>query len=426
MTQEAVVTSQAPELRTAMVEQLLANGSLTSARLSAAMREVPRHLFTPGADLMTAYAVDEIVRYRTDAHGVCLSSVSAAWIQAEMIEAAGIEDGMRVLEVGSGGYNAALLRKLVGPTGQVVSVDIDPEAIERAAAGLAAAGIGGVELVLADAEDGVPAFAPYDRIIVTVSAWEVPRAWVAQLAEDGRLVLPLVMRGQQRVIVFERDGAELASRSMIYGGFVPMQGAGAYRAYALGFEDATTLHFDEGEPEDADKLARVLDSVPVTVASGVTVAGQEPYDSLQLYLTAVLPSTASLVFASPGAGRGLPDPQAGFPVCVCGGGTIAYMTMRQCGRGDAARFEFLACGLGPDAADTAAHLCDLVREWDRALRAQRVQPQVTVAFTAHAAVPGPWRHLLRKTCSTLVLTYPEPRGDAGAARGTVAGSGVSS
>ena len=171
MTQTPAVRQGAPELRAAMVDRLVADGSVTTAQLEAAMREIPRHVFTPGADLETAYAPCEIVRYRTDEHGVCLSSVSAPWIQAEMIEAAGIEEGMRVLEIGSGGYNAALLSRLVGPCGQVVSVDIDPEAIERAATGLEAAGVGGVELVLADAEYGVPAFSPYDRIIVTVAAW---------------------------------------------------------------------------------------------------------------------------------------------------------------------------------------------------------------------------------------------------------------
>ncbi len=101
--------------------------------------DTPRHVFTPGADLETAYAPCEIARCRTDEHGVGLSSVSAPWIQAEMIEAAGIEEGMRVPEVGGGGYNAALLSRLVGPSGHVVSA----KAIGRAAAGPEAAGIGG-------------------------------------------------------------------------------------------------------------------------------------------------------------------------------------------------------------------------------------------------------------------------------------------
>lgn len=163
----------------------------------------------------------------------------------------------------------------------------------------------------------------------------------------------------------------------------------------------------------------MLDGRPVTAGSGVRVARQEPYDSLQLYLAAVLPSTASLLFAGPGAGRDLPDPQAGFPVFAYGGGTIAYVTVHQHGQGEAARFELVACGLGPEAADAAAQLRDLVRAWDRELRAERLQPQVTIAFTAHDVVPRPRRHLLDKARSTLVLRYPEPSADAGSAHETV-------
>jgi protein-L-isoaspartate(D-aspartate) O-methyltransferase len=152
----------------------------------------------------------------------------------------------------------------------------------------------------------------------------------------------------------------------------------------------------------------VLDSDLVTSGSGVTVARQEPYDSLQLYLAAVLPSTASLVFASPGAGRDLPDPQAGFPVCIYGGGTIAYVATCQDGQGDSARFEFVACGLGPEATKAAGELRDLVREWDATIRAERVQPRVTIVPSPRAAVPGPRRYTLRKTHTTVVLAYADP------------------
>ena len=395
-------------LRAVMVDRLVADGVITTARLEAAMRAVPRHHFAPGVELAAAYA-DDVVRYRTDEHGVCLSSISAPWVQAAMIEAAQITEGMRVLEVGSGGYNAALLSQLVGPAGQVTSVDIDPDVIARAAAGLEAAGIGGVELVLADAEHGVERFAPYDRIIVTVAAWDVPPAWIRQLVEDGRIVLPLALRGQQRIIAFDRDGADLASRAMIYGGFVPMQGIGAHRAFALGYEDASTLHFDEGEPADTHALSAVLAGAPVTADSGVTVASQEPYDSLQLYLAVVLPATATLVFGSDGAGYGLPGPQAGFPAFADGRGTIAYLTMRTHQQGDAARYEFVACALGPGAQEAAERLRDLVREWDTTLRRDRGHPQITLISATRPTVPGSRRYTLRKTHATVVVAYPEPR-----------------
>lgn len=92
---------------------------------------------------------------------------------------------MRVLEIGSGGYNAALIAELVGETGQVTTVDIDPDVADRAQSCLAAAGYHRVNVVVADAEGGVPKHAPYDRMIVTVGAWDIPPAWSDQLAEGG-------------------------------------------------------------------------------------------------------------------------------------------------------------------------------------------------------------------------------------------------
>jgi protein-L-isoaspartate(D-aspartate) O-methyltransferase len=409
MTRTQTVTQDPDALRAAMVERLVAGGAITSRALEEAMRQVPRHLFALGVEPEAAYA-DEVVRYRTDEYGVCLSSISAPWIQAAMIEAAGITEGMRVLEIGSGGYNAALLARLVGPGGQVVSVDVDPEAIARAADGLAAAGIGGVELVLADAEYGVARHAPYDRILVTVAAWDVPPAWTSQLAAHLQRHHDPPPRGQQRVIAFDRDGADLVSCSLFYGGFVPMQGAGAHRAYALDFEDATTLHFDEGRPADAAELATVFEAEPVLESSGVSVASREPYDSLQLYLACTLPAVATLVVGSDGAGHALPAPQAGFPVFADGHGSIAYLTLRAHGVGDGARHEFVACGLGPGAGAAARSMRDLVRAWDAVIRRDTRHPRIAVIPASRPRVPGPRTHHLGKIHTTVVVTYPDPAG----------------
>lgn len=123
-----------------------------------------------------------------------VSSISAQQLQAHMLEQAEITVGMRILEIGSGGYNAALLAELVGPSGQVTTVDIDEDITDRASRLLGEAGYSRVNVVLADAEGGVPEYAPYDRILVTAGAWDVPPAWVAQLAEGGRLLVPLQVR----------------------------------------------------------------------------------------------------------------------------------------------------------------------------------------------------------------------------------------
>ena len=202
----------AASLRAAMVRELREMDAVTSESVAASLATVPRHLFALGEPLAAAYAANSALVVKRDASGLALSSLSAAHIQAVMLEQAEIEPGMRVLEIGSGGYNAALIQELVGAAGTVVSVDIDPDIVERACTCLKAAGYDRVEVVLADAENGVPEQAPYDRIIATAGAWDIPPAWVEQLSEVGRIVVPLRVRGRTRTIAFERSDDVLVSR----------------------------------------------------------------------------------------------------------------------------------------------------------------------------------------------------------------------
>jgi protein-L-isoaspartate(D-aspartate) O-methyltransferase len=150
-----------------MIAELRAMGTIHSDQVAEAFRVVPRHLFAPGASLDAVYAAATAVVTKRDERDVAISSVSAPSVQAFMLEQAGVRPGMNVLEIGSGGYNAALLAELVGSEGTVTTVDIDPEVTDRASSLLAAAGYPQVKVVLADAENGVPERAPYDRIIVT-------------------------------------------------------------------------------------------------------------------------------------------------------------------------------------------------------------------------------------------------------------------
>src|SRR6266545_5689343 len=123
------------ELRVALVDQLRADRKITSPAVEAAFRAVARERFLPAdISLETAYGVDDSVVTKRDQHGVAVSSVSAAYIQARMLEQAELRPGMTVLEVGSGGLNAALIAEIIGSEGRVLSVDIDREGTDRAAA----------------------------------------------------------------------------------------------------------------------------------------------------------------------------------------------------------------------------------------------------------------------------------------------------
>jgi protein-L-isoaspartate(D-aspartate) O-methyltransferase len=84
-----------------------------------------------------------------------------------------------------------------------------------------------VTVVTGDGEDGALGYDPFDAIIATAGAWDIPPSWTAQLTDDGTLVVPLRMNGVTRSIAFRKDGAQLASTSAETCGFVPMQGIGA-------------------------------------------------------------------------------------------------------------------------------------------------------------------------------------------------------
>jgi protein-L-isoaspartate O-methyltransferase len=157
--------------------------------------------------------------------------VSTPYLIAEMLgqgaDALGSLEGCDVLEIGSGGYNASLLAELVGLSGSVTTVDIDPKVTDRAAACLAA-GYHGVTVVCADAEHPIEPGRRHDLIIVTAGAWDVAPAWRDQLTDDGVLVVPLRTFGMTRSWALRRRGDRLVSQSRRLCGFVSMQGAGAH------------------------------------------------------------------------------------------------------------------------------------------------------------------------------------------------------
>src|SRR6185437_16780397 len=123
----------AAELKADLVTALRGLDAVRSEPVARAVLAVPRHVFMPEVGLDEAYEAEFALTTKRDGDGRAVSSVSAARIQAFMLEQAGIEPGTRVLEVGSGGYNAALIAELTGPTGEVTTVDIDPDVTDRAA-----------------------------------------------------------------------------------------------------------------------------------------------------------------------------------------------------------------------------------------------------------------------------------------------------
>lgn len=225
------------ELRRQLVEQLRQDKYIKSEAVAKAFLSVPRERFVPEhvkeLGLEGIYK-DVALLTKQDARGAPLSSSSQPAIMAAMLEELRLEPGLNVLEIGAGtGYNAALLSKIVGSEGTVTTLDIERDIVRRARSALKEGGYP-VGAVLGDGRDGWSANAPFDRIIATASALELPRAWLDQLAEGGFLTIPLRLSDRvfwpQAVVTFIRRGNRLESVSVIPGGFMGIRSAGEVSA----------------------------------------------------------------------------------------------------------------------------------------------------------------------------------------------------
>ncbi|WP_219414742.1 methyltransferase, FxLD system [Pseudonocardia nigra] len=370
--------TEAARARTRMVDALRAAGRIHTPAVEAAFRAVPRHLFLPDVPLEQAYADEAVAVQYTD--GVTTSSASQPSMMAIMLEQLGLRPGHRVLEIGAGtGYNAALMARIVGPTGTVVAVDIDEALVAGAEEHLAAADVAGVDLVTADGALGHPAGAPYDRIVLTVGSDDVRPEWIAQLAPGGRLLLPLAVRGSQLSVALDLgpDGL-LHSDSVRSCAFIRLRGEGAGRDTIRpvdGWGLALQLP-DDGPGADPTRIAAALEEPGEPVPAPVSLGVVDVWDGFGLWLA----------LTEPGACRVLaPDPDTGLPDDLLplgpSTGTVALATAADrdraglamvvplAGRGDLRRPGPVAVRpFGPEGAALADALLDALDRWDAAGR----------------------------------------------------------
>jgi protein-L-isoaspartate(D-aspartate) O-methyltransferase len=165
-----------------MVEKQIRARGVSDERVLEAMRRVPRHLFVP--EDWSGAAYDD--RPLPIGQG---QTISQPYMVAVMTEAMGLRGDERVLEVGTGsGYQSAILAEIAGP---VVTVERKPELKKKAARLLKELGYVNVEVVEGDGSGGYPPGAPYDAVMVTAGAPEIPEVLVEQLGPGGRLVIPV-------------------------------------------------------------------------------------------------------------------------------------------------------------------------------------------------------------------------------------------
>ena len=208
--------SRALELaRGDMVERQLRKRDIRSPRVLEAMNSVPRHLFVPSEHIGDAYADTPLPI------GVG-QTISQPFMVAAMADALLLAGSEKVLEIGAGsGYQAAVLSLLAR---EVIAIESQPSLAEAARARLSRLGYNNVRVETGDGSLGWPPDAPYDAILVTAAAPYVPPPLLEQLADGGRLVIPVGPAKQQELLrVIKREG-RITRESLFACRFVPLLG----------------------------------------------------------------------------------------------------------------------------------------------------------------------------------------------------------
>jgi protein-L-isoaspartate(D-aspartate) O-methyltransferase len=203
--------------REKLVARLRTAGCLKNADVADAMLKVERHLFIPESQQSKAY-VDMPLHIGSG------QTISAPHMVAMMSEFLDVAPDQKVLEVGAGsGYQAAVLGELL-KGGVLYTIERVPELAVRAEKLLVKLGYSNVHVVVGEGTVGYEKEAPYDRIIVTAAAPHVPRALLSQLAEGGKLLIPVGGRSMQELLLIEKKGKEYKESRLGGCMFVPLIG----------------------------------------------------------------------------------------------------------------------------------------------------------------------------------------------------------
>jgi protein-L-isoaspartate(D-aspartate) O-methyltransferase len=208
-----------------MIAQIEAEARSTAAytgrsrfdsRVLAAIKRVPRHEFVPASEKDMAYLNVAL----PIGHG---QTISQPYIVALMTDLLALEPDAIVLEIGTGsGYQAAVLAQMVR---QVYSVELIPAIAAKAKARFTRLGVTNIEVRVGDGYYGWPEHAPFDGIVVTAAAPQIPPLLVEQLKPGGRLVIPLgrPLDRQDLTVAEKSEGNQLSLRSVLPVAFVPFQ-----------------------------------------------------------------------------------------------------------------------------------------------------------------------------------------------------------
>ena len=203
------------EERKRMVERQLRGRGIINARVLAAFESIPRHLFVPQESREWAYEdCPHLIGFG--------QTISQPFIVAYMTQALELDGSEHMLEVGTGsGYQAAILSCLVR---EVHTVELIPSLADRAAQTLTGLGLTNVFIHIGDGSQGWAESAPYDAILVSAAAPRVPKSLLDQLADHGRMILPVGKAGFQMLEFWRREGEFFSHETLLSVAFVPLRG----------------------------------------------------------------------------------------------------------------------------------------------------------------------------------------------------------
>lgn len=261
-----------------------------------------------------------------------------------------------------------------------------------------------------DGARGWPDGAPYDRIILTVGAWDLAPAWVDQLADGGRLLVPLSLRGAQRAVAFEQVDGALASVSITDCGFMPMRGelAGPASARPL-TRPGVFLHLDDDRRIDTSAFDAALDLPARQLATGVRVTVEDITGGLDLWISLHETDTARLAALGAGADSGVVPALVSYPgmsstIALIGERSLATLVRRGNNR-DSRRFELDVRGYGTESDTLADRLVAHVHTWARQGRPSSAQLNIHAYPRSQAPADTPGSIVVDKPRTRLVIDW---------------------
>ncbi|MBI2657280.1 protein-L-isoaspartate O-methyltransferase [Candidatus Woesearchaeota archaeon] len=207
--------------RQKLIGYWISSGIVKDKKVIEAFKKIPRERFIKG-NAEEAYADCPL----SIGQGQTISQPTTVIMMTQALE---LEEGQKVLEIGSGsGYQAAIISKIIGKKGKIISTEIVPELADFAKENIRKLKLKNVEIIIHDGSKGYGKESTYDRIIVTAACPEIPRPLVSQLKEDGIIIAPVGDMNEQSMIKATKNKGKLIKENLGSFIFVPLKGRYGY------------------------------------------------------------------------------------------------------------------------------------------------------------------------------------------------------